>query len=153
MQNKFEYTDEQAKDKFISYCNKQSWCQVNKRSKPGYAHWDVSFTSANTTDIIYYIGEIKDRLKPSTYSTNWFYQETKHNDLKEIKSKVKKETNIAYINFFTDDQIYIWDTTLVEENKLPITAYMKKQTMGDDRLKQKSVYLMNKKETILKDKL
>lgn len=152
MENKFEYTDELAKDKFFSYCNAQPWCKVNKRSKPGFAVWDVSFTSGDTNgNTINFIGEIKDRLKPSTYSTNWYYEEKKHNDLKEIKDKVQLPTKIAYINFFTDDKIWIWDTTSVEEFKKPIPQAMKKQTMGNDKLITKSVYLMNKQETIIKD--
>lgn len=148
--NNYEYYDEIGKESFKQWCSYQYWCSFNRKSKPGYAKWDVSYISGDSKSNISIIGEIKIRKgnKSSDYS-NWFLEVDKYESLKLIKESSTKETYIHYINIYEDNTIQIWNITDLK-HLISTKRYMNKQTMGNDTKIEKNVYLLDNKDVIFK---
>lgn len=147
--NKFEIKDEQAKEEFKEWCGYQSWCRFNKKSKVGFATWDVSYYSGNSKTEIPIVGEIKVREGYESNSfNNWYLEEKKYNSLQQIKEKTKGDLKIHYINIYPDSMIRIWDITELNNEKM-IERNLKKTTYGNTNEINKKLYLLYNYEAII----
>jgi hypothetical protein len=147
--NKFEIKDEQAKEEFKEWCGYQSWCRFNKKSKVGFATWDVSYYSGNSKTEIAIVGEIKVRegYESNTFDS-WYLEEKKYKSLQQIKEKVKGDLKIHYINIYPDSMIRIWDITEIN-NKMTVQRNLNKTKYGNTDEINKEVYLMYNDESTI----
>lgn len=163
MQDKFEQSELNGRNKFELFCNTQQWCKINRWSPKKFDSWDVSIFSADSMGrIVNIIVEVKDREKyNSTDFGNWYLEETKYNGLEAEKKKVKdkyifskKQFNIGYWNCFNDGMYKMWIVDNVDERKETVIVKLPKTSKGGNtEFVETPVYLMNNMEVIIKGKL
>jgi hypothetical protein len=144
--NQYRKADENGRELFKTFCNTQSWCKVISESKDDYAPWDISYYSGSTK----IIGEIKIRNYDSKAFLDWDYEQKKHNSLLSVYEKVKanpankkKQIEIQYINFFTDDAIKIWTTTNTHNEQQPVVKNRQRSDVEDKGNTDKWIYNCN----------
>lgn len=151
----FEKAEQRGRQLFDTFCNNQDWCKVNRYSTTKFASYDVSFTSGDTK----MIGEIKFREYPSTAFDNWYIKQSKIRGLERMKritdtklSPDENESQIAYILFFTDGVVRIWNVTNLTKEQEPVLTIVTNTTMGNDDLVERNQYLLFNNLTVYKGK-
>ncbi len=144
----YQQMDDIGRAKFEGYCMATKWCKFSRKSKDEFAHWDVSYYSGDTV----VIGEIKDRKCNSDDYSTWILQEDKLNELKKIKQKVilrnpTANVKVHYINFFEDNEMFVWDITDMALKS--VETALPKTYCGDTSLKNKQIIYLPTNTTII----
>lgn len=90
-----------------------------------------------------YLTEIKYRnCRSDTYKEGYILEKEKWDKLSLIQEDAEENYGIFYINFFTDNKLFIWDLREVVSSLEPVEKTMRKTTMGDDKVVKKLVYIL-----------
>jgi hypothetical protein len=138
--------DDLGRAYFQGYCNGQSWCKFERKSKDDYSKWDVSYKIEDTL----VIGEIKRRNYDSTDFDTWVLELDKLRGLQTIKDEcikhrknIYKKVALHYINIYNDNTIVIWDITNLDENKVGVfKADMPATYCGNQAVKTKNTIFL-----------
>lgn len=146
----FEQKEQKGRDSFITTCQQQKWCKINKFATDKYSKWDVSYYSGNTQ----LIGEIKYRKEDSSAFKDWIMEVDKFKALKDIQAKLNvnnKKANITYINIFSDNITYIWNLDNIDLNEIEIKQLWLPKNNEDETLILKDVFFLLPIDAIFRD--